>query len=61
MADDPIHTRGTKRIGPRNASRDIVLEESAIESERDAEIECRWIRGGIEATGPQRHAFTSRS
>src|SRR6185436_6798083 len=58
---DGEHTCGTKRIGPRDTACDIVLEEGAIESERDAEIECRWIRSGIEAAGPQRHAFTSRA
>ena len=52
---------GTKRIGPRDASRDIVLKECAIESERDAEVECSGIRSRIEATRPKRHAFTSRA
>ena len=50
------HARGAERFGPRDAAGDIVFEERAIEAERDAEVERRRIRSGIEATGPQRHA-----
>jgi len=50
-----------ERIGPRDASRDIVLKECAIEPERDAEVECSGIWSRIEATRPKRHAFTSRA
>ena len=52
-------TRGGKGIGPGDAASDVVLEECAIESKRDAEVECRGIGSGIEASRPERHAFTS--
>jgi len=50
------HAGGRERLRPRDAPRHIVFEERAIETERDAEVECCGVGGDIEATGPECHA-----
>jgi hypothetical protein len=45
---------GAERLGPRHAAGDVVLEERAVETKRDAEVERRRIGGGFEAAVPER-------
>jgi hypothetical protein len=51
------HAGGTERLGPRHAAGDVVLEERAIETERDAEVEGRGIGGRLER--PDQSVVTS--
>ena len=48
------HAGGAERLGPRDAAGDVVLEERAVEAERDAEVEGRRIGGRLEAAVPER-------
>ena len=48
------HAGGAERLGPGEAAGDVVLEERAIEAERDAEVEGGRIGGRVEAAGPER-------
>ena len=55
------HAGPAERVGPGEAADDVVLEELAVERERDAEIERRGIGRFVESTRPQMstHASTS--
>ena len=55
------NARGRERLRPGNAACHIVFEKHAIESEGDSKIERRWIRSGVEASGPQRHVWVTGS
>ena len=48
------HSGARQRARPGPAAGDVVLEETAVETERRAPLECRGIRRLIEAAGPER-------
>ena len=49
------HAAGGKRFSPREAAGDIILEQRAVEPERNAEIERSGIGLRVEAAGPECH------
>ena len=49
------HACRAERLRPREAAGHVVLEQRAIEAERDAEVERSGIGRGVEPAGPERH------
>ena len=46
---------GAERLGPCEAARHVVFKQRAVETERDLEVERRWIGRRIETAGPESH------
>ena len=42
------HTGCSKRLSPRDAAGDVVIEQRAIEAKRDAEVECGGVGAAVE-------------